>query len=115
MGLHAFCVGDRCLLSAVNITSIRIYRGSHIPDKAGYKVIAYASIHLEQDWRITHIRIVDTPEGNRKVEMPSVKSREGYADVVHALNEETRKELREEILRKIRRQDYYEHERANVP
>ena len=79
-----------------------------MPDKSGHKVVAYASIQLENNYRITHIRVIESPEGSLKVEMPSVKGKEGYSDVVHALNEETRKEYREEILREVKRGNYSE-------
>ena len=88
----------------MSIKSVRVYPGSNSIDAAGYRLIAYASVQLEGNWRITHIRVIESQDGRTSIAMPSVRTGTGeHRDVVHPVTETTREELRKEIMDMVRR------------
>lgn len=91
------------------ITKVQVYPGNDYPDKSGYKLIAYAAVVFDSEIVVSHIRVVENPQGNRKVFMPSVKTRTGrYQDVAYSLTERSRERVREQVLEAVERGDWSE-------
>lgn len=73
-------------------------------EKEGTRLKGFASIVIDNCFIIKNIRII---EGKNKifVAMPSIKRKEGYLDIAHPLDNETRKSIEESILEKYKSQE----------
>lgn len=89
----------------MKITSVRVNcKDATEPAADGTVLLAFASIVLDGDFVVSHIRVVESPGGRRIVAMPSRATPSGsYRDVAYALSEELRREIRHEVLDAVAR------------
>jgi DNA-binding cell septation regulator SpoVG len=84
----------------VRVTGVRVSPGdTGGPRPDGATLIAYASITLDHTLVVSHIRVVDMPDGKRVVAMPSKLTPAGhYRDITYATEEQLRQEIRGAVL-----------------
>ena len=80
----------------MNITDVRIRK----VDKEG-KMKAVVSITIDNEFAVHDIKIIEGEKGVF-IAMPSRKNAEGYRDVAHPINSDTRTQLQEMIMEKYR-------------
>jgi stage V sporulation protein G len=90
----------------VRITSVRVNRSiehREVP-RDGSRLLAFASIVLDNIFVVSHIRVVLTPEGRRMVAMPSRATPTGnYKDVAYPLTDSLREQIRGKVLEAVDR------------
>lgn len=88
----------------MRITSVRVKRDLRPmkPAEDGTRVLAMASIVLDDRLVISHIRVVESMDGRRQVSMPSRRGSDGvYKDVAYPLTEDLRTEIKHAILQEV--------------
>lgn len=79
------------------ITNIEIKKNENNESK----LLGYAKIVIEECFAIHGIKIINGKEGRLFIAFPSRKVEEGFMDICHPINSETRQLIEDAVLKKF--------------